>query len=105
MTAAEALYNRGLLSYPRTETDQFPAGFDFQGLIELQQANPVWGAYARALLLEHGVNPPRQGRSNDQAHPPIHTTGYVDPTTLNQHEARVYEFVTRRFLAGCSQDA
>lgn len=48
---------------------------------------------------------PRNGRHNDQAHPPIHPVNFVAPTALNDTERRVYEFVVRRFLACCSEDA
>lgn len=48
---------------------------------------------------------PRAGRNNDQAHPPIHPVNYVVPTTLSNDERRVYEFVVRRFLGACSDDA
>ena len=45
------------------------------------------------------------GRNNDKAHPPIHPVNYVAPHALRQDEARVYEFITRRFLGCCSEDA
>jgi DNA topoisomerase-3 len=48
---------------------------------------------------------PKSGRNNDKAHPPIHPVNYVVGTQLNDEERRVYEFVVRRFLACCSQDA
>jgi len=49
---------------------------------------------------------PRSGRHNDQAHPPIHPVNYVKGNQLhNDEERRVYEFVVRRFLACCSEDA
>ena len=43
---AEGLYQKGILSYPRTETDQFDPQFDFQSLIEKQTANEEWGDFA-----------------------------------------------------------
>jgi DNA topoisomerase-3 len=46
---------------------------------------------------------PRAGQKNDQAHPPIHPTAHV--SNLTGDEKRVYEFVTRRFLACCSKNA
>jgi DNA topoisomerase-3 len=53
-----------------------------------------------------GFNQPRQGRNNDKAHPPIHPVNFVTPNALNnQDERKVYEFVVRRFLACCSEDA
>ena len=36
MKAAESLYNRGLLSYPRTETDSFKSGTDLRSMIAAQ---------------------------------------------------------------------
>jgi hypothetical protein len=40
----------GYLSYPRTETDQFPEGFDTRTLIEMQTPHNLWGEYAGRLL-------------------------------------------------------
>jgi DNA topoisomerase-3 len=51
MSVAEGLYNQGLISYPRTETDQYDAGFDFRSLIELQIPDRIWGQYAQLQVL------------------------------------------------------
>jgi DNA topoisomerase-3 len=56
-------------------------------------------------LLSGGFQWPKAGRNNDKAHPPIHPVNYVVGTQLNDEERRVYEFVVRRFLACCSEDA
>lgn len=56
-------------------------------------------------LMSGGFLQPRNGRSNDQAHPPIHPVTYVARNALDADQHRVYEFVTRRFLACCSKDA
>lgn len=49
---------------------------------------------------------PRAGRNNDRAHPPIHPVNYVARDALkSEDDRRVYEFVARRFLACCSEDA
>jgi DNA topoisomerase-3 len=52
-----------------------------------------------------GFHQPRVGRNNDKAHPPIHPVNYVASSQLNDRERTVYEFVVRRFLACCSEDA
>ncbi|EHY56203.1 DNA topoisomerase [Exophiala dermatitidis] len=104
MSVAEKLYTKGFISYPRTETDQFPQGFGFQPIIERQTRDDRWGRYAQGLL-DGGFRTPRSGSHNDQAHPPIHPVNYAAPSALDQHEKKVYEFVTRRFLACCSEDA
>ena len=104
MRVAEALYTKGWISYPRTETDQFPRDFDLHSLIRKQVQDNNWGEYAQGLI-NGGFRTPRSGRNNDQAHPPIHPVNYVNPGTLSLDEKKVYEFVTRRFLACCSEDA
>jgi DNA topoisomerase-3 len=104
MRVAEALYTKGWISYPRTETDQFPRDFDLHSLVRKQVQDNNWGEYAQGLI-NGGFRTPRSGRNNDQAHPPIHPVNYVNPGTLSLDEKKVYEFVTRRFLACCSEDA
>ncbi|KAH9892651.1 prokaryotic type I DNA topoisomerase [Cubamyces lactineus] len=99
---AEALYQRGFLSYPRTETDVFDPQFDFMTLIGKQTADPAWGGFASGLQ-NGGFTPPRRGKKDDHAHPPIHPTAHV--ANLVGDEKRVYEYITRRFLACCSKDA
>jgi DNA topoisomerase-3 len=50
MSAAEKLYQRGILSYPRTETEVFADSFDLKALVNLQRDDQQWGAYARTLV-------------------------------------------------------
>jgi len=104
MKIAEGLYTRGFISYPRTETDQFEKAIDLKKLVEKQIPDNNWGEYARSLL-DGKFKTPRSGRHNDQAHPPIHPICWVSPNQLKADERRVYEFVVRRFLACCSEDA
>lgn len=105
MNVAEALYQKGWISYPRTETDQFDRGMDLRALVNKQQQDGHWGAFAQGLM-NGGFNQPRDGRNNDKAHPPIHPVNYVTPQALEtDNQRKVYEFVVRRFLACCSEDA
>ncbi|KAI9698293.1 MAG: DNA topoisomerase [Bogoriella megaspora] len=104
LQVAERLYQDGWISYPRTETDQFDPGMDLTALVQRQTQAPNWGPFAQNLL-DGGFNQPRNGRNNDQAHPPIHPVNYVASDRLNDQEKRVYEFIVRRFLACCSEDA
>jgi DNA topoisomerase-3 len=104
MSVAEGLYNKGFISYPRTETDRFDKGMNLQALVEKQTPDNRWGQFAQGLM-NGGFNWPIEGRNDDKAHPPIHPVIHVQPTALTAEESRVYEFVTRRFLACCSTDA
>ncbi|KIM83269.1 hypothetical protein PILCRDRAFT_783465 [Piloderma croceum F 1598] len=103
LDVAEKLYQKGFLSYPRTETDQFDPQFDHMSLIRKQKIDPNWGAFATALEQANGFVGPRTGKNNDKAHPPIHPTAHIG--NLEGDERRVYEFITRRYLACCSKDA
>eukprot|EP01039_Chlorochromonas_danica_P004386 gene4386-4807_t len=110
MAIAEGLYQRGLLSYPRTETNFFQDGFDLRGLLVEQSTHPQWGEYVQQRLVDEGGGGgwqwPRKGGKDDQAHPPIHPTRCVAPNNLeNDDERAVYDLVSRHFLAACSKDA
>ncbi|OLN93947.1 DNA topoisomerase 3 [Colletotrichum chlorophyti] len=104
MTVAEGLYNKGFISYPRTETDRFDKGMDLKALVRKQVPDNRWGQYAQGLL-DGSFSQPREGRHDDKAHPPIHPITYAAPTALNAQEQQLYEYVVRRFLACCSEDA
>lgn len=104
MNLAEKLYNRGFISYPRTETDIFEFGYEqLKSLIQKQTVDNVFGQYAKDLLESGGFRIPRKGKNNDKAHPPIHPTSSGEE--LTGQERAVFEFVARRFLACCSEDA
>ncbi|TVY57360.1 DNA topoisomerase, partial [Lachnellula suecica] len=104
MKIAEDLYTKGFISYPRTETDRFDKGMDLQALVAKQTTDNRWGPFAQGLM-NGGFHRPREGRNDDKAHPPIHPVIHVESAALQDDEARVYEFITRRFLACCSEDA
>lgn len=104
MKAAETLYQRGVISYPRTETEVFSETFDLKTLINELRLSPLFGDFASRLLDSDGFSPPRKGNRNDEAHPPIHPLKWA-PDLKELPEIRVYEFVCRHFLACCSKDA
>jgi DNA topoisomerase-3 len=104
MSIAESLYNKGFISYPRTETDRFDKGMNLRALVEKQTQDNRWGAFAQNLV-NGAFRQPREGRNDDKAHPPIHPIAYCAPAGLRPDEGRLYEFITRRFLACCSEDA
>lgn len=104
MKIAEKLYNNGYISYPRTETDIFEENFDHRSLIAMQSINEQWGSFATILAESNkAAFFPRKGKFNDKAHPPIHPTKPND--TLKGDELKLYELITRTYLAGLSKDA
>jgi len=110
MKAAEALYQNGLISYPRTETERFRQEFQHHPLIRdfssLSDAAGPYASYANHLLNENGYQTPRAGQNDDQAHPPITPCKVVDPNTIPDLTQRnVYVLVVKHYLACCSRDA
>lgn len=106
MKIAEQLYNKGMISYPRTETEVFKKGTDLNALIQLQVDHDVWGDYANDLCNGGKFEHPKSGKHDDNAHPPIHPTKCVHSNSFsNNDEKKLYELITRHFLACCSRDA
>ena len=103
MQAAERLYLQGILSYPRTESTAYPASFDINGALRQQLPHPYWGDYV-GKLLEAGYTKPKGGKDMGD-HPPITPCRLANPNELHGDEERVYELVTRQFLASVSPDA
>eukprot|EP00835_Amoeboradix_gromovi_P001290 NODE_56_length_25944_cov_0.235287.p4 type:complete len:761 gc:universal NODE_56_length_25944_cov_0.235287:23994-21712(-) len=103
MKIAEGLYQKGIISYPRTETDQFQKNFNLKDLIKKQVSDSNYRDFANELLNTDLYRFPRCGNHNDKAHPPIHPTS--NGSNLNGDDRRVFDFITRRFLACCSKDA
>ena len=50
MDIAEKLYQKGKISYPRTETNFFNSNIDLKDLVNRQTDHPDWGPYADGLL-------------------------------------------------------
>ena len=105
MKLANKLYHSGYISYPRTETDYFQSSINLKDLIKEQVASQNWGRYATKLVEEEGFVWPRKGGHDDNSHPPIHPVKRAERGELDGEEWRVYELITRHFLACCSKDA
>jgi DNA topoisomerase-3 len=105
MQLAESLYTKGILSYPRTETDIYHPTMDIRGTLSLQRTHSVWGTYIDNLLSSGRFTTPREGKRDDKAHPPIHPCKAVELGTLEHDEARLYDLIARHFMGQCSPDA
>jgi len=106
MEAAEKLYQQGIITYPRTETDLFKPEEDVRSYVEEFRGNSVFGAYATKLLDGGKYRPPRNGTHTDNAHSPITPRTSKDPKDIGDDAQRkVYELIVKHFLAVCSEDA
>jgi len=105
MELAEKLYNKGFISYPRTETTRFNKTFNLKSFVKKQEGSPNWGDFAMKITDGHMWSGPRNGKSDDKAHPPIHPVKGGTKNDMSFDEWRVYELITRHFLAAMSKDA
>ena len=102
---AEELYRRGLISYPRTETQVYPPSAHER--LKAFASHPEFGGYVK-WLLARGAKP-TSGPRDDKAHPPIHpiraaTRGEVE-RALGRDGWRLYELIARHFIATFSPPA
>ena len=82
MKTAELLYNKGFISYPRTETNSFKPFTNFKKLIEFQRDHETLSKYANSLL-SNRIYPPREGPKNDNSHPPIYPAKALNRNALD----------------------
>lgn len=105
MHVAERLYLGGYMTYPRTETTAYAPSFDFDIVLNgLARSALPFGGYA-AMLLQRQIERPRAGTDAGD-HPPITPTPKTpNMGQLSNAESKMYDFVTRHFLATVSTSA
>ena len=104
LQAAERLYLSGYLSYPRTESSKYPKSFDILGTLKDQVQDNRWGAHVSEMLRSNSVNVGSKGVDMGD-HPPITPCRHARAGELSGDMARVYDLVTRHFIASVSDDA
>lgn len=101
----EKLYNKGFLSYPRTETQRYAPTINLKSIVQSLKASPVVGDFATRVHSGEMYAGPKWGKKDDKAHPPIHPVKHADRNALTDQEWKIYDFITRHFLASLSKDA
>lgn len=106
MEIAEKLYNKGFISYPRTETNVFPE-MNLREIVQELSKNHTFGEFAKRISDDPAKNygPPKKGKLDDKAHPPIHPVKNVEHKKLEGSEWKIYELICRHFLACLSRDS
>ena len=98
---AQTLYEQALTSYPRTSSQKLPEQLNLKKIIQnLSQQEE----YKKTIELLKGKTKPREGPKEDPAHPAIHPTG-SSPNALTSDQKKLYDLITRRFLACFSTPA
>jgi len=104
MRIAESLYMSGLISYPRVDNTVYPPSLDIKGILRALDGVPAYHEHVRGLLGKGELTPTR-GKKQTTDHPPIHPTAAADPEKLKPEEFKLYNLVSRRFMATLSDAA
>ncbi len=100
---AQNLYLRGLISYPRTSSQQLPPTIGYRAILTKISKQAEYGALAQELLKQPTLKP-ANGKKVDPAHPAIYPTGVI-PKALEGQDKRIYDLIVRRFMATFGPDA
>ena len=101
MRIVQGLYMKGYVSYPRTDSEAYPPTLDLKEILnELRNSS----SYAKAVseILKKPLNPTKGKEAKD--HPPIHPVKLPNEK-LNPQEARIFDLISRRFLATLSDES
>ncbi len=93
---AQDLYTSGFISYPRTSSQQLPAAIGFERILSELSKQETYAPLCK--LLKGKPLMPNNGKKTDPAHPALYPTG-IEPGSLEGKKLRVYDLITRRFLA------
>eukprot|EP00435_Cladocopium_sp_Y103_P032004 s1452_g8.t1 len=105
MRVAEGLYSAGYISYPRTETTKYSQTFDLSAALREQAAHPMWGRTVQKILSNRQLRAPASGTDKGD-HPPITPIKAAHKEEFSKgKEWRLYEYVTRHFIASLMEDA
>ena len=100
---AQELYTSGLISYPRTSSQQLPSTIGYEKILNELQKQKSYAELSK-LLLKRQRLAPNNGKKTDPAHPAIFPTGIL-PNGLKERESRIYDLVVKRFLATFAEHA
>src|SRR2546428_2042990 len=99
MAAAQELYVRGEISYPRTDNTVYPPSLPVREILDRLRKSP-YHDYVERLLARPELDPSR-GPIPTTDHPPIHPTA-APAKRREGMRATVYDMIARRFLATLS---
>ena len=102
MRLAESLYMDGLISYPRVDNTVYPKSLDLKGTVKMLSGVPQYAPFCTALLKQGELHATR-GKQETTDHPPIHPTGVANPDKLQPAAWKLYNLISRNFLATLSE--
>ncbi len=101
MSVAEALYQNGKISYPRTDNTVFPKTLSIKGILENLKNSHLKNDIKR--LMEESRLIPSRGPVQTQDHPPIYPVAPLEKSGGDYF--KIYDLILRRFLANVAENA
>ncbi|MFH1222095.1 MAG: DNA topoisomerase I, partial [Candidatus Micrarchaeota archaeon] len=100
---AQSLYEDSVITYPRTSSQQIPPTINVLSIVEKLGTQPDYKNESKTIMQNKWFKI-KQGVKEDPAHPAIHPTGLA-PRELGAQERKLYDLITRRFLAAFAPPA
>jgi DNA topoisomerase I len=98
LALAERLYLDALISYPRTSSQKLPPDIVYAEILRGIGSHAEYRSLV-AKLMTRGDLRPNNGPRDDPAHPAIFPTGESAKKPLFGGEAKLYDLISRRFMA------
>ncbi|KAL4496982.1 hypothetical protein ABPG72_002138 [Tetrahymena utriculariae] len=106
MNAADSLYQKGFITYPRTESTAYSSSFDFKKVLKSLKQDKEYGKRAQDLI-DNGYKIPTKGQDK-QDHPPITpTSNYPRPDNvglITKEQKKLYDYISKHFIASLCDD-
>ena len=100
---AQELYTAGVISYPRTSSQQLSEKLGLKKILTQLGKQKEYSELSNKLLSKKSLIP-NNGKKTDPAHPAIYPTGNV-PSLSDEREQRVYDLIVKRFMATFAEEA
>ncbi|HML02502.1 MAG TPA: DNA topoisomerase I [Candidatus Bathyarchaeia archaeon] len=101
---AQRLYLDAMISYPRTSSQKLPQSIGYRRILNGLKDEPNYQKLVPRLLAMKALKP-REGKSEDPAHPAIYPTGNKRPKNLDSSASKIWDLIVRRFMAAFGEPA
>jgi DNA topoisomerase-1 len=103
MAIAEALYQHGKISYPRTDNTVYPRSLNLKSIL-LNLEDSYLKDSIKTVMGESRLIPSR-GKVETTDHPPIYPTSPIRKSELKGDYFKIYDLIARRFISTLAENA
>ena len=103
LKSAQNLYLAGLISYPRTSSEQLPSSIGYRNILQKLGRFENYKDLSKLLLSKKNLKP-HNGKKKDPAHPAIYPTGEFN-IKISAIDKKIFDLIVKRFLATFGESA